>query len=182
LPKSLVSERLLVNTKLGRQGEVMEETPPFDSAVQRLQRFLAEQGWPTRLVWRTDGDIVHVPSGDVVVRRRVEGEAASAARKHYDEGLRQGGGIALEVPCEVDGAACTTVYWTTDVVEAGYRMLPDHGLKLSVATQHPTGSGVGILGWWLASQRRKRWDAAVRSASRRATQQTVAADEASPRR
>jgi len=143
----------------------MEETPPFDSAVQQLQHFLAEQGWPTRLVWRTEPDIVHLPGRDVVVRRRDEREAASAARVHYNEGFRQGVGIALQVPCEVEGAACTTVYWTTDVVEAEYRMLPDDGLKLSVATDHPTGRYVGPLGWWLASQRRKWWGAAFRSAS-----------------
>jgi hypothetical protein len=159
----------------------MEETPPFDSAVQQLQQFLAQQGWPTRLVWRTEADVVHLPDRDVVVRRRVEREAASAARVHYDEGFRRGVGIALQVRCEVDGAACTTVYWTTDVVEAEYRMSPDHGLKLSVATKHPTGSCVGPLAWWLASERRKRWDAAFRSASGRAAQPGVAPDGAPPR-
>jgi len=108
----------------------MEETPPFEVAVRRLQQFLAKQGWPTDLLWRTEADIVHPPDGDIVVRRRGEREAAAVARIRHDEGFRRGVGIALEVPCEVGGAACTTVYLTTDAVEAGYRMLADHGLKL----------------------------------------------------
>jgi hypothetical protein len=160
----------------------MEEPPPFDVAVQRLQQFLSEQGWPTGLVWRKGADVVHPPDGDVVVRRRRERAAAAVARKHYDEGFRHGVGIALEVPCEVDGAACATVYWTTDAVEAGYRLLPDHGLKLWVATEHPAGRSVGTLGWWFALRGRKRWDAALRSASSRAAQRAVAADGAAPRR
>src|SRR5262245_60003671 len=160
----------------------MEETPPFDVAVQRLQQFLSEQGWPTERVWRTEADVVHPPDGDIVVRRRRGREAAAVSRMHYDEGFQRGVGIALEVPCEVDGAACTTVYWTTDTVDAGYRMLPDCGLKLSVATAHPVGRSVGTLVWWLVSLSRKRWDTAVRGASRRAAQQADAANVASPRR
>jgi len=156
----------------------MEETPPFDSAVQRLQTFLSKQGWPTRLVWRMEGDIVHSLDRRIVVRRRREREAASVARSYYDEGFRRGVGIALAVLCEVDGAACTTIYWTTDTVEGEYRILPEHGLKLSVGTPHSVGRGVSTLTWWMAARRRKKWDAASESAA----QQAVAADGASPRR
>jgi len=149
----------------------MEETPSFDAATERLQRFLSEQGWPIRLIWRIEDDIVLLPGSEFVVRRRVEPRAALAARAHYEVGIRQGVGIALEVPCEVDGAACTTVYWTTDGMEAQYRTLPEHGLKLSVATAHPAGRSVGTARWWLAARKGKRWGQPIQK-----LQQAIAAE------
>jgi hypothetical protein len=58
----------------------MEETPTFDSAVERLQRFLSEQGWPTDVVWRFEKDIVRLPQAEIVVRRRSTSQAVQAAK------------------------------------------------------------------------------------------------------
>jgi len=140
----------------------MEETPTFDSAVEGLQRLLAGQGWPTHIVWRVEGDVVRDPSGEIVVRRRPRDDIAQSARAHYEAGRQQGVGVALDVLCEVDGAACATVYWTTDSTDAQYRMMPDRGLKLCVATPRRRGRAVGVLKWWLTTRRARTWNAAPR--------------------
>jgi hypothetical protein len=88
----------------------MEQTPTFDSAAQRLQRVLAEQGWPTRIVWRHERDVVHLPGGEIVARHRSEPTASLEVHAHYEDGFHHGVGIAMYVPCKLDGAACAMVY------------------------------------------------------------------------
>jgi hypothetical protein len=127
----------------------VEEAPTFDIAVERLKRFLSDQGWPSALVWRFETDIVRGRHCDVVVRRRRETGALSSARARYERGRRLGVGIALEVACDLEEAACATVYWTTDAREAECRMMPERGLKLSIVTPHRRGTSVGRLRWWL---------------------------------
>jgi hypothetical protein len=156
---------------------LMEQTPNFDEAVQRLKRFLADQGWPTDLAWRFERDIVPGSRCGVVVRRRSEARAALAVRAHYETGCRSGVGIAMEVACDLEGVACTTVYWTTNATEAAYRMMPERGLKLSVATPHRHGHSVGILRWWWAKRKARSWTALVSSV---AAQQGIAPDDRSP--
>ena len=128
----------------------------FDEAVQRLTRFLGDQGWPMDLAWRFETDIVPDSPGEVVVRRRSKVDSLLASRAHYEAGRRLGVGVALEVACDLEGVACATVYWTTDVKEAEYRMMPEHGLKLSVASPHRRGRSVGIVRWWLARRKARR--------------------------
>lgn len=137
----------------------MEETPTFDEAVQRLSRFLADQGWPTDLAWRFETDIVRGPRCGVLVRRRSEAKAALALRAHYEAGRHSGVGIALEVACDLGGVACATVYWTTDLLEAQYRRMPERGLKLGVVSQHRRGHSVGMLRWWWAKRKARIWNA-----------------------
>jgi hypothetical protein len=131
----------------------MEDAPTFDAAVERLRRFLDDQGWPSTLVWRLQTDIVRGRHCDVVVRRRSEAAAVSSARAHYETGRRHGVGIALQVACDLEGVACATVYWTTDMTEAEYRMMPARGLKLGIVTPHRRGRAVGRLKWWLAKRK-----------------------------
>src|SRR6185312_10256091 len=88
-----------------------------------------------------------------------------SARAHYEAGRQHGVGVALDVSCEVDGAACATVYWTTDSTEMEYRMIPDRGLKLGVATTRRPGLSVGVLRWWLTTRRARMREAALRGAS-----------------
>jgi len=156
----------------------MEEAPQFEVAVERLKRFLSDQGWPDTLVWRAETDIVRGRHCDVVVRRRREAEAVSSARARYEEGRRLGVGIALEVACDLEQVACATVYWTTDAKEAEYRMMPERGLKLSIATPHRRAISVGRFRWWLARRKARAWDAAVQVVAARPA---VATDGASRR-
>ena len=155
----------------------MEDAPTFEAAVERLKRFLNDQGWPSTLVWRFETDIVRGRQCDLVVRRRSEAEAVLSARADYQDGRRQGVGIALKVACDLEGAACATVYWTTDVKEAGYRMMPARGLKLGIVTPHRRGLAVGILRWWLAKRNARVWNAH----SRRTLPQPDVADGRGPR-
>jgi hypothetical protein len=76
----------------------MEQTPTFEVAVERLKRFLGDQGWASTLVWRRETDIVRGPRCEVVVRRRSEAKAVSSAGAHYEAGRLHGVGIALATP------------------------------------------------------------------------------------
>jgi hypothetical protein len=131
----------------------MEDAPPFDEAVSQLRAFLEGQGWPTEVVWRSRDDIARATNGDIYVRRRAKGRALELARKHYERGRRQGVGVALEVRCQIEGAACASVFWTADPVVAESFMMPDRGLKLSVATTRRGARVVGALMFWLALSR-----------------------------
>jgi len=99
-----------------------------------------------------DFDAVRLPDGDIVVRRRPSFAAGEFARTYYEDGRQRDLGIALEVPCAVDGAACATIYWTTDATEAEYRLMPTHGLKLGVASPQRRARTVGSVKWWLAAR------------------------------
>lgn len=157
----------------------MEDAPIFEAAVERLRRFLSDQGWPPDLAWRFESDIVRGRRCEVVVRCRTEAEAILSAKAHYEAGRRHGVGIALEVACDLEGVACATVYWTSDAREAEYRMLPARGLKLSIVTPHRVGSTAGGWRWWLAKWKARAGNAAT---SPLAAQRAVAADGTSRRR
>ena len=131
----------------------MEETPGFDEAIERLKRFLSEQGWPTAIVWRTDRDVARLLGAKIVVRRRSTSDRARRAREYYEEGRGNRVGVAIDVVCELDGAACATIEWTTDSRTAELHMIPDTGLKLCVATPRRQGTSVGPFRWWLAARR-----------------------------
>jgi hypothetical protein len=113
----------------------MEETPSFDSALERLRAFLTDRGWPTNLVWRKNIDVARLRGGEIVVRRRSESAATRAANARYELGVRRGVGISLEVLCDLDGAACAIVRWTSEGTENEYYgIAPDRGLKLGIVT------------------------------------------------
>ena len=143
-----------------------EETPEFEQAVDRLRRFLADQGWPTTIAWRTETDIVRLPSGDVVVHRRSPSASASRAREHYEEGRRRGVGVALDVSCELGDSACASIFWTTDAREAECRLMPARGLKLVIATPRRRAVSAGLLTWWFAARRARRWERDLAAASK----------------
>jgi len=130
----------------------MDEAPEFERAVERLRRFLGEQSWPTRIIWRDESELVRTPSGRILVRRRPAREAADSARAQYEAWRGREVGVALVVHCEVDGAACTTIEGTTDRLDAERRLLPETGLKLSVVVHRPPSRTVGALRWWLATR------------------------------
>ena len=131
----------------------MEDAPPFDQAVRQFRAFLQGQGWTTEIVWRSRDDIVRIANGDIYVRRRSKEQCLESARAHYERGRQQRVGVALEVGCTIDGAACATVFWTADRVEAEYAMIPDRGLKMSAAVVRKSARVVGHLMFWVARAR-----------------------------
>lgn len=131
----------------------MDETPAFDDAVDQLKRFLARQSWPGLILWASHDDVAFLPGARTVVRRRPLLAARESARAHYEAGRQQGLGVALDVFCALRGAACATVYWSTDAVEAMSRMMPARGLKLSVTLSRRPATSAGPVLWWLAKRR-----------------------------
>jgi hypothetical protein len=131
----------------------MDQTPPFDEAVDAFGRFLAQEGWSSSIVWRRPDDIVGRIGKGKVVRRRSFRRANTWARQYYESGLSQGLGIALSAECEVGGAVCATVFWTADEQEAQQLMMPTRGLKMSAALPRARGRSVSWLGWWLARKK-----------------------------
>ena len=127
----------------------MEPAPPFETAVNQLKGFLRSQGWTSDILWRRPEDVLRLRDGRILVRRRTVRSAAAWARRYFESGRRQQLGIAIEATCEVEGTACATVLWTADPVEATYRLIPERGLKLSVATPARQGSSVTALTWWI---------------------------------
>lgn len=131
----------------------MEPTPPFEQAVEQFKTFLTGQGWSSLIVWRHPADVVRRIGKDMVVRRRGSRSASAWARRYYEKGHIQGLGIALIAECEIMGAACATMFWTPDFEEAQQRLLPNQGLKMSVALPRTSGESVSWLGWWFARKR-----------------------------
>ena len=131
----------------------MEQTPPYEQAIEAFKKFLAQEGWSPVIVWRRPDDVVRRVGKDMVVRRRSSREANAWARRYYESGYVQGLGIALDAECEIDGAVCATMFWTADGREAAYRMMPAQGLKMSAPLARARGQSVSWLGWWLARKR-----------------------------
>jgi hypothetical protein len=129
----------------------MEETPTFEAACARLTRFLADHGWPAKITWTAATDILLLPGGKALVRRRSSSSAAESARAYYEEGRAQGVGVALNVSCQLDDAACASIFWTADDTEAESCFMPEQGLKLTIATPRREARSGGLLRWRFAA-------------------------------
>jgi len=157
----------------------MEETLVLDSAADRLQRILAEQGQPYKIVWKVEDVVVCDSGSGVVGRQGPMPEAAGSACEQYETGREHGVGVALEELCEVQGPGCGATDWTPDAAELEYRLVPEHGVKFSIVRPRWQGFLGGQLRWWQAKWRaRTRAYFAMSSLAvpGRAAQQAVAAD------
>ena len=95
--------------------------PPFEEATKRFQSFLAQNGWPTEILWVSNTD-------------QAEQLPASEAEHEYDFARHQGLGVCLDAIRVVRGSTIAWVTYPDDPDEAERLMYPaDGGLKLSVA-------------------------------------------------
>ena len=105
----------------------------FDEAVVRFQKFLIQQGRPSKLVWLEPRDILLSGTRVVYVKLPTPGGREKQARKLYDYGLTQGRGVIFNGMVEIEGATCSNVWVPADDTEAQYALLLP-ALKLRVAT------------------------------------------------
>lgn len=102
--------------------------PCFEDAAASFRQFIESQGHCPRLCW--------IFREDVVERRRrlfvrmPGAESEAEAKRLYDEGVRRGLGVALEVFCFIGWRPLAYVWLPQDEEDASYRMLS--GLKMSV--------------------------------------------------
>lgn len=113
----------------------MMDLPSYEVMLDRLRRFLAEQGLSQEFcwIWR---DSIRVPrrqtaTSAIYVHTSGLTHLDTLAEARYEQGLRRGLGISVEVPFVVGDTPCCYIWLPADSIDADYRM--SNGLKISVA-------------------------------------------------
>jgi hypothetical protein len=104
------------------------ELPSFEEASARLRAFLDNQSLNSDLLWICR-EVFLEQWPKLYVKLPMHNECCLAERI-YDEGLRRGIGVELQVFCFVEGRPCCYVWIPKDEIDASYRMLS--GLKLCI--------------------------------------------------
>lgn len=104
------------------------ELPPFEEATARLRAFLANQVLNSDVLWICR-EVFLEQWPRLYVKLPLHNES-SLAERIYDEGVRRGIGVELQVFCFVEGRPCCYVWIPKDEIDATYRMLS--GLKLCI--------------------------------------------------
>ncbi|OGQ78216.1 MAG: hypothetical protein A2289_04355 [Deltaproteobacteria bacterium RIFOXYA12_FULL_58_15] len=137
-----------------------ESLPEFDVAVDRLLAFVVEHistTGPPLFVFK--GDRLEM-SGGPYVRSPLPENGEHDARRIYDEVRQRDGGLALCCVGVLAGRPVVTVEHTDDEPEAEYLMLPERGLKLSVAQPlRPMRPVRWRLLWWFLRRKARRMGA-----------------------
>jgi len=132
------------------------DLPPFDEAVEQFCSFIKGQGRNDRIVWIFRQDVIEI-GRRIFVRLPLSDDEQLVAVK-YQEGVRRGLGVALQVYCWVDDRPLCYIWNPKDQMDAEYRMLS--GLKLSVPSdpdsRFVTGVKSGIYWRYLVWRERRR--------------------------
>jgi hypothetical protein len=75
-------------------------------------------------------------------------ERQDHARVEYDSAIARNVGIAFEGKCKTDRWTICRVYVPVDDVDAQYRMIPQTGVKVTVAVDPPPSVLVETKIWW----------------------------------
>ena len=127
----------------------MALTVDLQPAVTDFIAFAVEQGYPSTLLWTAPRDLM-VWRGRYFVRRRDFEESERQANAVFDHGLAQDLGVAVEAYCKTDRFTVCRVSVPDDGLDAKYRMIPESGVKMSVAVDPPAVVLVrNPLVWWL---------------------------------
>jgi len=125
----------------------------FEECAGRLRRFATERGLPSAQMWLDWGDVIVIGGRLYVYRSNRQDRSLSAAAR-YRSAAEKDLGIALEAICTVDHATCCFVYLPANEDEAVRLMIPDNGVKLSVAQNAPKAKLVtNPIAWWLLKLR-----------------------------
>ena len=132
----------------------------FEECAERLRQFAVDQGLPSAQMWVDWGDVV-VDSGRFYVNRSHRQDRSQSAEERYRLAVEKDVGIAFEAICTVDHSTCCFVYLPSDQDEAVRLMMPQKGVKLSVAQSPPKAKLVtSPIAWWLLKLRARdylRW-------------------------
>lgn len=125
----------------------------FEECAARLRQFAMDQGLPSGQMWIDWGDLI-LNGGRFYVYRSNRQDRSLSAAARYRSAAEKDVGIELEAICTVDHATCCFVYVPFDRDEAMRLMIPDRGVKLSVAQTPPKAKLVtNPVAWWLLKLR-----------------------------
>jgi hypothetical protein len=131
------------------------ETPAFPEACQRFSRFVRENGYPEQVLWVEQADVVWWRQ-QLLVRVRPVQTGRDRACQRYEEGIRNGSGVLLHAFSEIEGTAIAAVILPRDEDVAQRHLMPQSGLKLSVATTKLSARHItNRLTWWILTLRRR---------------------------
>ena len=123
--------------------------PSFEEATANLRSFLTIQGFNSDIVWICR-EAVLVQWPKLYVRTPLQNESLLVERI-YNEGVRRGLGVELQVFCFVGGCPCCHIWIPQDETDANYRMLV--GLKLCIREPNVRETLVpvknGFVWYWL---------------------------------
>ena len=108
--------------------------PPFVDALRSFEQFLEAQGWPTRIRWIVEKDLVRSPGRPVNVMDGNDEARRADAQRCYEVGRGRCLGVLMDAVCTLGDVTCAVISYPTDDREAELLMFPsDGGLKMSVA-------------------------------------------------
>jgi hypothetical protein len=110
------------------------DDPPkkLADAEQKFKHFLASQGYPTRIQWVEDADVVPHPDHSWSVHVSLGSERA-AFEQYCLKGLAKGFGIEFTARCADQERTFAIIYVPEDANDAAYHMIGP-GLKMSCHT------------------------------------------------
>ncbi|HLJ90698.1 MAG TPA: hypothetical protein VKZ53_28085 [Candidatus Angelobacter sp.] len=103
----------------------------FGEALARFEEFLANQGYPSSVIWVTPDDVLLSGSQEIFVKTPVSPQNEVSVRKIFDEGMRQELGVLFTTLCETGRISYAFAWTPKDDLDAQYALMPKD-LKLSV--------------------------------------------------
>ena len=122
----------------------MTDYPDFDEVLRRLQKFVAMQGAPERIVFVTPEEVL-LSEGRLRVCLPEAAASLVRARDAYQQAVNNRQGVLRAGLCRLENQLYSYVYGPTSEEEAMALLYPD-GLKLSLPAPLPKGYPVGK--WW----------------------------------
>ena len=124
----------------------------FEASVHEMSRLLAEEGYPSRVMWVQPGHVVyyrrqwyvHVPNAMLT---------AMVPRSYFRAGFDQGLGLTVDAICQLDGTTCCSVFVPENIAQAHRLGLGKDDVRMSVLVEplmaRPVKSPVvwAILRW-----------------------------------
>jgi len=103
----------------------------FEASVHEMSRLLAEEAYPSRVMWLQPGHVVyyrrqwyvHVPNTMLT---------AMVARSYFRAGFDQGLGLTVDAICQLDGTTCCSVFVPENVAQARRLGLDKDDVRMSV--------------------------------------------------
>ena len=143
----------------------MTTPPSYATAVEQFRKFLLDHGLRTDFCWVWQDDICSLRqpgsiksfSRPIYVHSTVLTTQDSLAEVRYQEGLKQGFGICLQVAFLLRNVPCCFIQLPVNSEDAAYQMVD--GLKLSIPTNMPETRAVtngitwNLLSWFFGPPR-----------------------------
>ena len=117
-----------------------EACPEFPEATRRFGELLRREGWPGAIRWVRGNDAERVSATEIVVYLQGDDDGAADAAALFDRGRSAGLGVHLSAVCTWGDVTCATVSSPADAREAAELLVPEDGLKLSVAVPRLAGT------------------------------------------